>query len=158
MLHCACLCKILEMDSNKCLSIFIRAFKWFLWYFISAKCTLKICYFSHVCRYYIHFNNEIFMVSQRKAMPKNAQVQFISVTQSCPTHCDTMNCSRPVLPVHHQLPEFTQTHVHWVGVAIQPSHPLSSPSASALKPSQHQSLFQWVNSSHEVAKILEFQL
>ena len=64
----------------------------------------------------------------------------------------------PGLPVHHQLPEFTQTHVHWVGDAIQPSHPLSSPSPLAPNPSQHQSLFQWVNSSHEVAKVLEFQL
>ena len=83
---------------------------------------------------------------------------FSSVAQSCPTHCDPMNCSTPGLPVHHQLPEFTQSHVHRVGDAIQPSHPLSSPSPPAPNPSQHQSLFQWVNSSHEVAKVLEFQL
>ena len=69
-----------------------------------------------------------------------------------------MNRSTPGLPVHHQLPEFTQTRVHWVSDAIQPSHPLSSPSPPAPNPSQHQSLFQWVNSSHEVAKVLEFQL
>ena len=81
-----------------------------------------------------------------------------SVAQLCPTLCDLMNCSMPGLPVHHQLPEFTQTHVHWVSDAIQPSHPLSSPSPLAPNPSQHQSLFQWVNSSHEVAKVLEFQL
>ena len=67
-----------------------------------------------------------------------------------------MNRSTPGLPVHHQLPEFTQTHVHPVSDAIQPSHPLSSPSPPAPNPSQHQSLFQWVNSSHEVAKVLEF--
>ena len=67
-------------------------------------------------------------------------------------------CSTPGLPVQHQLPEFTQTHLHWVGDAIQPSHPLSSPSPPAPNPSQHQSLFQWVNSSIEVAKVLEFQL
>ena len=85
-------------------------------------------------------------------------VQFSSVTQSCPTLCDPMNRSTPGLPVHHQLPEFTQTHLHWVGDAIQPSHPLSSSSPPAPNPSQHQGLFQWVNSSHEVAKILEFQL
>jgi len=85
-----------------------------------------------------------------------SSVQFISAAQSCPTLCDPMNHSTPGLPVHHQLPEFTQTHVHWVGDAIQPSHPLSSPSPPALNPSQHQSLFQWVNSSHEVAKVLEF--
>ena len=83
---------------------------------------------------------------------------FSSVPQSCPTLCHPMNHSMPGLPVHHQLPEFTQTHVHWVGDAIQPSHPLSSPSPPAPNLSQHQSLFQWVNSSHEVAKVLEFQL
>ena len=87
-----------------------------------------------------------------------SSVQFSSVTQSCPTLWDLMNHSTPGLPVHHQLPEFTQTHVHWVGDTIQPSHPLSSPSPPAPKPSQHQGLFQWVNSSHEVAKTLEFQL
>ena len=70
--------------------------------------------------------------------------------QSCPTLCNPMNRSRPGLPVHHQLREFTQTHVHQVGDAIQPSHPLSSPSP-APNPSQHQGLFQWVSSSHEVA-------
>ena len=69
-----------------------------------------------------------------------------------------MNHSMPGLPVHHQLPEFTQTHVHRVSDAIQPSHPLSSPSPPAPSPSQHQSLFLWVNSLHEVAKVLEFQL
>ena len=85
-------------------------------------------------------------------------VQFSSVAQSCPTLCDPMNHSTPNLPVHHQLPEFTQTHVHQVGDAIQPSHPLSSPSPPDPNPSQHQSLFQWVNFSHEVANVLEFQL
>ena len=85
-------------------------------------------------------------------------VQFSSVAQSCLTLCDPMNCNTPGLPVHHQLPEFTQTHVHRVGDAIQPSHPLSSPSPPASNPSQHQGLFQWINSSHEVAKVLEFQL
>ena len=84
--------------------------------------------------------------------------QIRSVAQSCPTLCDPMNRSTPGLPVHHQLPEFTETHVHRVSDAIQPSHPLSSPSPPAPNPSQHQSLFQWVNSSHEVAKVLEFQL
>ena len=83
-------------------------------------------------------------------------VQFSSVAQSCPTLRDPVNRSTPGLPVHHQLPEFTQTHVHRVSNAIQPSHPLLSPSPPAPNPSQHQSLFQWVNSSHEVAKVLEF--
>ena len=86
------------------------------------------------------------------------QDQIRSVAQSCPTLCDPMNCSTPGLPVHHQLPEFTQTHIHQVSDAIQPSHPLLSPSPLAPNPSQDQSLFQWVNSSHEVAKVLEFQL
>ena len=85
-------------------------------------------------------------------------VQFISVTQSCPTLCDPMNRTTPGLPVHHQLPEFTQTQVHRVGDAIQPSHPLLSPSPPAPNPSQHQGLFQWVSSSHQVVKVLEFQL
>ena len=84
-------------------------------------------------------------------------ILFSSVAQSCPTVCDPMNRSTPGLPVHHQLLEPTLTHVHWVGDAIQPSHPLSSPSPHALNPSQHQSLFQWVNTSHEVVKVLEFQ-
>ena len=83
-------------------------------------------------------------------------LQFSSVAQSCLTLCDPMSHSTPGLPVHHQLPEFTQTHVHPVGDAIQPSHPLSSPSPPAPNPSQYQGLFQWVNSSHEVAKVLEF--
>ena len=86
-----------------------------------------------------------------------SSVQFSSVAQSCPTLCDPMNGSTPGLPVHHQLQEFTQTHMYWVGDAIQPSHPLSSPSPPAPNPSQHQGLFQLVNSLHEVAKVLEFQ-
>ena len=105
-----------------------------------------------------------YSTSQAREHSKNfgkgskASDQIRSVTQSCPTLCDPMNRSMPGLPVHHQLPEFTQTHVRWVSDAIQPSHPLSSPSPPAPNPSQHQSLFQWVNSSHEVAKVLEFQL
>ena len=85
-------------------------------------------------------------------------ISFNSVAQSCPTLCDPMNCSTPGLAVHHQLPEFTQTHMHRVSDAIQSSHPLLSPFPPAPNPSQYESLFQWVNSSHEVAKVLEFQL
>ena len=84
--------------------------------------------------------------------------QFGSVTQSRPTLCDPMDCSTPGLPVHHQLLEFTQTHVHWVGDAIQPSHPRSSPSPLAFDLSQHHGLFKWVSSLHQVAKVWEFQL
>ena len=75
----------------------------------------------------------------------------------CPTLCDPMNRSTPGLPFHHQLPESTQTHVHWVGDAIQPCHPLSSPSPPTFNLSQHQGLFQWVRSSHQLAKVLKFQ-
>ena len=88
------------------------------------------------CRH--HAKPLVYVVS---LSPQNKPIsQFSSVTQSCPTLCDPMNCSTPGLPVHHQLPEFTQTHVHQVSDAIQPSHSLSSPSPPALNPSQHQSL------------------
>ena len=85
-------------------------------------------------------------------------VQISSVAQSCLTLCDPMTDSTPGLPVHHHLPEFTQTHAHRVCDAIQPSHPRSSPCPPAPNPSQHQSLFRWVSSSHEVVKVLELQL
>ena len=85
-----------------------------------------------------------------------SSVQFSSVTQSSLTLCDPMNRSTPGLPVYHQLPESMQTHVHWVGDAIQPSHPLSSPSPSALNLSQHQGLFKWVSSSCQVPKYWSF--
>ena len=84
--------------------------------------------------------------------------QFSSVAQLCLTLCDPMDCSTPGLPVHHQLPEFTQIHVHWVCDAIQPSHPLSSPSPSSFNLSKHQGPFKWISSSHQVDKVLEFQL
>ena len=95
--------------------------------------------------------------------PKNfvwvlPSVQFSSVAPSCLTLCDPMDCSTPGLPVHHQLLEFTQTHVHWASNAIQLSHPLSSPSPPAFNLSQHQGLFKWVSFSHQVVKVLEFQL
>ena len=88
-------------------------------------------------------------------------VQFSSVVQSCPTLFDPMNCSTPGLPVHHQLPEFTQTHVHRVGDAIQPSHPLLSPFPPAFNPSQHQSfpmsqLFAWGSQSTGVSALASF--
>ena len=87
-----------------------------------------------------------------------SSVQCSSLAQSCPTLCDPMNCRMPSLLVHHQLLEFTQTRVHLVSDAIQPSHPQSSPSSPAPNPSWHQSLFQWVNSLHEVAKVRSFSL
>ena len=85
-------------------------------------------------------------------------VQCSSVAHSCPTLCDPMDYSTPGLLVHHQFPELAQTHVHRVSDTIQPSHPLLPPSPPAFSLSQHQCLFQWVSSSHQVAKVLEFQL
>ena len=110
------------------------------------------------CLVLIYFTTDSFYILTAFIQSSLPSVQFSSVAQLCPTLCDPKNRSTPGLPVHHQIPEFTQTHVHWVSDAIHPSHPLSSPSPPAPNPSQHQNLFQWVNSSHEVAKVLEFQL
>ena len=106
------------------------------------------------------FTKEEIQIPNKYTHKKNSTslVRFSSVTQSCPTLWDPVNHSTPGLPVHHQLPEFTQTHVHQVGDAIQPSHPMSSRSPPAPNPSQHQSLFQRINSPRQVAKVLEFQL
>ena len=95
---------------------------------------------------------------ESSATSQFSSVQFSSVAQSCLTLCDLMNHCMPGLPVQHELPESTQTHVHWVGDAIQPSHPLSSPFPPALNLSLHEGLFEWVSSPHQVAKVLEFQL
>ena len=102
--------------------------------------------------------------SSRTRLPKSPKsclyfsVQSSSVTQSCPTLCNPMDCSSPGFPVHQQLLEFAQTPVHRVSDAIQPSHPLLSPSPPDFNLSQHQDLFQWVSSSHQVARVLELQL
>ena len=109
--------------------------------------------FVHLC-----LSRNLFTLSKLSKWLSYVIHQIRSVAQSCPTLCDPMNRNTPGLPVHHQLPEFTETHVHRVSDAIQSSHPLSSPSPPATNLSQHQDLFQWVNSSHEVAKVLEFQL
>ena len=101
-----------------------------LWYILILKFSLK-----KVCQPHFHERT----LSQ-------------SVTQSCLTLWDPMDCSTPGLPVHHQLPEFIHTHVYWVGDTIQPSHPLPSPSTPAFNPSLHQGRFQWVSSSYQVAK------
>ena len=85
-------------------------------------------------------------------------IQFTSITQSCPTLCDPMDCSTSDFPLHHQLPEPTQTHVHWNRDAIQPSHPLLSPSPPVFNLSQHQGLFQWVGSLHQLAIVVKLQL
>ena len=112
-------------------------------------------YYIYYCRQEsLRRNGVAIMVNKRV----QNEVQFSSVAQSGLTLCDSMNCSMPGFPVHPQLMKFTQTHIHRVSDAIQPSHPLSSPSPPAPNCSQHQSFFQWGNSSHEVAKVLEFQL
>ena len=98
---------------------------------------------------------------KNREFPGSPAVQFSSVQFSRSVMSNSLrphDCSMPGLPVHHQLPELTQNHVHWVSDAIQPSHPLSSPSLPAFNLSQHQGLFQWVSSLHQVAKVLEFQL
>ena len=126
---------------------------------VHASCTHHCGQRSEVL-WLIHWNSSVAsgQSDTKKQRVGFSSVQFSSVAQSCPTLCDPMNRSTPGLPVHHHLPEFTQTHVHRVSDAIQPSHPLSSPSPPVPNPSQHQSLFQWVNSSHQAAKVLEFQL
>ena len=103
-------------------------------------------------------NNKVSWHLLRAYHERAPSVQFSSVTQLCLTLCNSMDCSTPGLLVHHQLPEFTQTHAYWVGDAIQPSHPLLSPSSPTFNLSQHQGLFKWVSSSHQEAKVLEFQL
>ena len=115
----------------------------------------KVVWYSHLFKNFPQF----VMIHTVKGfgIVQFSSVQFISVAQLWPTLCNPMNCSTLGLPIPHQLLEFIQIHVHQVGDAIQPCHPLSSPSP-APNPSQHQSFFQSVNSLHEVAKVLEFQL
>ena len=147
-------CKVMSLLFNM-LSRFVTAFlprsKKFLFWPISTALDLM---------WVIHSKSQFFksLIWGKITLGRNCKVQFSSVSQSCPTLCDPMDCSIPGLPVHRQLQEFTQTHVHWVGDAIQPSHPLLSPSPPAFNLSQHQCLFQGVSSSHQVAKVLEFQL
>ena len=114
-------------------------------YYVSLQCTTTTSY-------YVSYHFPPWLPTSLNRVPVN------SVAQSCPTLCDPVDCSTPGLPVLHQLLEFTQTHVHRVGDAIQPSHPLSSPYPPAFSLSHHQCLFQWGGSSHQVAKVSEFQL
>ena len=114
--------------------------------------------FYHLCNFAFSKWNIILIMQFVVFLHYFFTLQFSSVAQSCPTLCDPMNRSTPGLRVHYQLPEFTQTHVHWVGDGIQPSHPLSSPSPPAPNPSQHQGLVKWVSSLPQVAKGLQFQL
>ena len=113
---------------------------------LRRKRLLKILKPRHSFKYYHLLSRKVYCV-----------ILSVNSVQSCPTLCDPMNRSTPGLPVHHQLPESTQTHVHWVGDTIQPSHPLLSPFPPTLNLPQQQGLFKWVSSSHQVAKVLEFQ-
>ena len=136
-----CICP--EFLALKDSEIHFYLFCWFIsWDLFPSldmfRIVMKNCFIREVAN--------VFLKHQKKKERENHSVQFSSVAQSCPTLSNPINCSMPGLPVHHQLPEFTQTHVHWVGDAIQPSHPLSSPSPPAPNPSQHQGPFQWVNS------------
>ena len=112
------------------------------------------------CPYFFlkEFMQELFSLNDFKVNLYRGDITVSSVTQSCQTHCDPMDCRTSGFPVHHQLPKLAQTHVHQVSDAIQQSHPLSIPSPPALSLSQHQGLFQWVHSLRQVAKVLELQL
>ena len=112
----------------------------------------------HVCSFFFFPFGKYLGMRSLGHMIGVSLTHSVQFSHSCPTLCDPMNPSTPGLPVQHQLLEFTRIHVHRVGDAVQPSHPLSSPSLPAPNPSQHQGLFQWANSSHEVAKVLEFHL
>ena len=127
--------------------------KWISWGSLAGSSLLLIQFYNRC--HLIVFLPFIFNVITDKVV---FRFQFSSVTQSCPTLCDPMDRSTPGLPFHHQLLELAQTHVHQIGDASQPPLSLSSPSPPAFSLSQHQGLFQWVNSSHDVAKVLEFQL
>ena len=124
--------------------------------------TVTDWYLYSVCKWYC-FRRHDLVVCKNTLIARGfyhssfSSVQFSSVAQLCLILCDPMDCSTPGLPVHHQLTVFTQTRVHWVSDAIQPSHPLLAPSPPAFNLAQHQGLFQWVSSSHQMVKVLELR-
>ena len=135
-LHCTSICPVCDKKIAS-INFFSCCFFVFLFISISVVMCLLQFYFLSYCMYLCRYQ----LVSI-ELLGATGSVQFSSAAQSCPTFCDPMNHSTPGLPIHHHLPEFTQTHIHRVGDAIQPSHPLSSPFPPAPNPSQHQSLFQ----------------
>ena len=143
-------CHFSQLHHSLVFYCFNAPFNYWLCYSLSF---INVLFVNLDCFFYRGFS---FPYIHRNSICFDDSVQFSSVAQSCPTLCDPMNRSTPGLPVHHQLPEFTQTHVHRVSDAIQPSHLLSFPSPPAPNPSQHQGLFQWVNSLREVAKVILF--
>ena len=130
--------------------VMLACFLRFPGFVLLPQCGLFLEFSVYVAQFWFYFQ---YFLSVGTLAGHFSSVQLLSRV----AFCDPMNCSTPGLPVHHQLLEPTQTHVHWVGDAIQPSHPLLSPSP-AFNLSQHQGLFKWVSSSHQVAKVLEFQL
>ena len=120
--------------------------------FLLALTLTYSCWTSHIILFISPVLTTVYVHPDR-----TTSVQFSSVSQWCPPLCDPIHCSTPGFPAHHQLLELAQTHVHRVSDAIQPSYPLSSPSPPAFNLSQHQGLFQWLSSSHQVAKVLELQ-
>ena len=144
------LLKKIENDSKKWSAI--------TWYWIGIISIVKMPIMRKTIHRFKVISVKSSMTFYRTRVNNPKMCRFGSVTQSCLTFCNPMECNMPGFPVHHQFPELTQTHVSWVGDAIQPSHPLSSPSPLAFKLSQHQGIFQWVSSLHQVAKVLEFQL
>ena len=150
---------------NTCL-LHLLPWSWILYHFLKyfyCLLCLFLCVISLACWFKIYFSIFKGLYLCLGSYHCNAfyndisSIQFSSVQSLSPTLCDPMDCSTPSFPVYHQLPELAQIHVHRVSGAIQSSHPLSSPS-SAFNLSQIQGLFQWVSSSHQVAKILDFQL
>ena len=127
-------------------------------HFVIFRKSSQWCLTPHTIRRSRWRQKELSFLKEKKLIHLKLCITECSVAQSCLTLCNPMNGSTPGLPVHHQHPEFIQTHVHWVSDAIQPFNLLSSPSPPAFNLSQHQDLFKWVSSSHQVAKVLEFQL
>ena len=124
---------------------------------ISYSPSEKVFISESIISFFLIFKDSKVSTCRSVKLTRQTLTTLSSVIQLCPALCDPMDCSMPGLPVHHQLLELAQMHVHWVGDAIQPSHPLSSPSRPAFNFSQNQGLFKWVHSLHQVAKVLQFQ-
>ena len=149
----------ISADNREVLSWFLNAYSKFKAESLDSNLNYKteLCTLSSL--YFLNKMLFVFFPVLRLALQVQKQQWMLLFSRSVVSdHCDPMNHSTQGLPVHHQLLEFTQTQVHRVGDPIQPSHPLLSPSPPALNLSQHQGLFKWVSSSHQVAKVLEFQL
>ena len=155
-----------KISKGSCSSLSKVYFFFLIVYVFLLFCLQEICFFLFLYFCLSHLGLVCVSVFPRlhpgtrstKQFSFWSSVQFCSVALLCPTLCDPMDFSTPGFPVHHQLLKLAQTHVHRICDAIQPSHPLSSPSTPALNLSQHQGLFKWVSSSHQVAKVLELQL